>query len=165
MGSELRRMMEQAKAEGKEVVLPGPCIAVPRDFVEERAKKESFIPRIAHWLAKLPDECGAIFCFEGYDGDPRELFQVPEVCKFLNDLFVPAPALLRKMSVDDRQTVRLALSDVISSKVLPDGRHWTEADSTFVWSSTAAAAGIDEFSCETQNPKPHPEKGPGPRRH
>lgn len=157
MSSATRRLLEQMTAAGIEPHLPGPVVVVPPEFVRDVEKKAGYLPQVRGFLRKQTEET-TLFCFEGYDEDPREIFQIGEICKFIADLLTPEPELLRKFKIEQRHLVRLALSDQIH--VVPvDGRHqWMGATATEAWETLARAAGVDAEDCGTLTTKPQ-----GPR--
>lgn len=159
MSSEMRRLLDQMTAAGIEPHLPGPLVVVPRDYVEDAGKRADFLPKIRAFLgqSKVP-EGSAFFCFEGYDEDPREVFQIGEICKFIVDLLTPEPELLRKFELSQRHLVRLALSDQIHVLPVSSKRQWQGAASTEAWEALARAAGVDAEDCGTLTKKPQ-----GPR--
>jgi len=155
MSSETRRLLEKAEAEGRRVELPGPLVVVPREYVEDASKRADFLPKVRAFLgqSKVP-EGSAFFCFEGYDHDPRELFQIGEVCRFLFELFKVEPTLLRKFEDSQRHIVRLAMSDQIHVVPVSSKLQWQGATSTAAWEAMASAAGIDAEDCRTLTPRP-----------
>ena len=158
MSSATRRLIEQIEAAGLEVNIP-PLLIVPRPYVEDAGKKAEFIPEIRAFLrqSKVP-EGSVLFCFEGYDDDPREIFQIGEICKFIVDLLTSEPELLRKFEISQRHLVRLAMSDQIHVVPVSARHQWMGATATEAWESLARAAGVDAEDCGTLTTKPQ-----GPR--
>lgn len=152
--SETRKLIQQLEAQGLPVNLP-PLLIVPRPYVENAGKRADFLPKCRDFLrqSKVP-EGSALFCFEGYDHDPRELFQIGEVCRFLFELFKEEPDLLRKFEDSQRHIVRLAMSDQIHVVPVSSRQQWQGATSTEAWETMAGAAGIDADNCRTLTAKP-----------
>lgn len=157
MSSATRRLLEQMTAAGLEPHLPGPLVVVPPEFVRDAEKKVGYLPQVRGFLRKQT-EGTTFFCFEGYDEDPREIFQIGEICKFIADLLTPEPELLRKFELSQRHLVRLAMSDQIHVVPVSARHQWMGATSTEAWETLARAAGVDAEDCGTLTTKPQ-----GPR--
>lgn len=110
--------------------------------ITEEHLRNQFTDWFIKYVESMPSGFALWLYVEGYDDDPREVWQVPEVRAFVKKALMQAPHIVGRFEIDYRRVLRWCFCDVLS--VNHDGGwHMTEYVISEQWRAIAQASHIN----------------------
>jgi hypothetical protein len=91
-------------------------------------------------LSMMPANAKAVLKFDGYERDPREVWEIPEIRNFVKKALLRAPGILPRFTLHHRRMLRSCVLDH-NREPLSDGR--VRCRHSPLWHLIACAAGMD----------------------
>ncbi|WP_040951743.1 hypothetical protein [Gorillibacterium massiliense] len=134
MGIELNEIDSAEKVE----LAPGETVKlqIPREAIE-RGRIESYLREFANYDNKKDMRGCLQLSFEGYDSDPREVFEIKEIRDWLSRILSSVPHLFYFLS-SENDNMQIAFSCIVPITLTADGRAG--------YTSTAAKSTIEKIS-------------------
>jgi hypothetical protein len=95
-------------------------------------------------LAALPGKWALSFSFDGYNEDPREVWEIPEIVAYVRQALEKHPNFLSKLDQESRGVLRNCICRG-SRPLNADGTYVPDPVDFLAWQTYASAAGIDPW--------------------